>query len=73
MANQRTGMVFIWVFIAALIGLLFAPEINHQALLIYENSTNPSITNTIYEYLGTFYALGLLGVMVGAIWKFFKG
>lgn len=66
---KMKGLQFIYIFVGALIGLIFAEPIDTLAAGVAENTTG--ITSTIYGYLGTFYALCLLGMMVGSLAMFF--
>ncbi len=68
--GQMKGMEFIYIFIGALIGLMFSGEIGNLATSAVENSTG--IAASIYGYLPAFYALCCLGLMAGSIYKFFK-
>lgn len=63
------GVQFIYIFVGALIGLIFADPIGDLALSASENATG--IASTIYSYLDEMYALCLLGLMVGSLAGFF--
>ena len=63
------GIEFIYLFISALIGLLFAEPIEELATSVANNSSG--ITATLYGYLPLFYALCLVGLMVGSLAGFF--
>lgn len=75
MAGRKSSIVFIYLFIGALVGLMFAPEINSMSDDAATNATAEGYTMaaTIYGYLPTFYALCLVGLMVGSLYKFFTG
>ena len=63
------GVQFIYIFVSALIGLIFAEPIGTLAADIANNTTG--ISATIYGYLDEMYALCLLGLMVGSLAMFF--
>jgi len=63
-------MVFIGVFISALVGLMFVSEIQGLSDGAVENSSG--ISATIYGYIPAFYALLMIGLMVGALYRIFK-
>lgn len=71
MAGPKKGITFIYIFIGAFIGLLFAPQVGTLAAGAVENSTGMSAT--IYGYIDEMYALCCLGLMVGSLYKFFRG
>jgi len=63
-------MVFIGVFISALVGLMFVSEI---AQLSFDASNNTTgIASTVYGFVPAFYALLMVGLMVGALYRIFK-
>ncbi len=63
------GIEFIYIFVGAFIGLMFATPIGEMAADVANNSTG--LAATIYGYLDEFYALCLMGLMVGSIAGFF--
>ena len=64
------GIEFIYLFVSAFIGLLFAEPINTLATNVANNSTG--MASVLYSYIGVFYALCLIGLMIGALAGFFK-
>ena len=64
------GIQFIYIFVGALIGLIFAAPISDLAGDVANNSTG--IAATIYGYIDEMYALCCLGLMVGSLYMFFK-
>jgi ABC-type dipeptide/oligopeptide/nickel transport system permease component len=64
-------LVFVGVFISALVGLLFAPTIADEAASVANNTTG--IASTLYNYMPVFYALLLVGMMIGSLYRIFKG
>ena len=63
------GMEFIYIFIGALIGLIFAAPISDLATDVANNTTG--IASTIYGYIPLMYALCCLGLMIGSLAGFF--
>jgi len=71
MARVGSSMLtFIGVFISALVGLMFVNEVTALCASAVTNSTG--IAATIYGYIPAFYALLMIGLMVGALYKMFK-
>lgn len=75
MARSTKGaLLFIGIFISALVGLMFAPEISSQVENVQTAiDDNTSLEHTLYGYVPAFYALLMIGLMVGALYKFFRG
>lgn len=69
-ATSRQIAVLIGTFIGALVGLILLPEVNTLCTDVAANVSG--ITKTVVEFLPTFYALLLLGMMAGALWKLFR-
>ena len=63
------GMEFVYLFVAAFIGLLFAEPIAELATSVANNTTG--MASTLYGYLPVFYALCMIGLMVGSLAGFF--
>ena len=71
--NGSKMMVFIGVFISALVGLLFAPQISTQVTAVQTAiNDSSSLEHTLYGYVPAFYALLMIGLMVGSLYKMFK-
>lgn len=74
MRSTRGALLFIGVFISALVGLMFAPEITDQVDAVQTAiNDSDSLEHTLYGYVPGFYALLMIGLMVGALYKFFRG
>lgn len=65
------GLQFVYVFVGAFIGLLFAEPIADIANAVANNTTG--MASTLYGYISVFYALCCVGLMVGSLYKFFRG
>jgi len=73
MASFGKVMVFIGVFISALVGLMFAPEITAQVTAVQTAiNDSDSLEHTLYGYVPAFYALLMIGLMVGSLIKMFR-
>ena len=73
------GIEFIYIFIGALIGLIFASPVQDLVNVVLDVNTSSGIANntgieyTIYGYIPLMYALCMLGLMVGSLAMFFRG
>jgi hypothetical protein len=63
------ALAFVFIFVAVLMGFIFAEPIGDMATSLEENSTG--ITATIYSYMDEMYAISLFGILVGSIGLFF--
>ena len=60
------GVAFIYIFVGAFIGMLFAPTINSMASSLYNTTTGNA--QIIWGNIGVFYAIAMLIFMIaGAI------
>lgn len=64
------GVKFIYVFIGSLIGMMFSTPFMNLCLTAASGSTG--IAATIYTLMPSFYPLCILGMMVTAMYFFFK-
>ena len=69
--GSMNAINFVYIFVGALIGLMFTGAIEDLVTGAVANSTG--IAATIYGYVDEMYALCCLGLMVGSLWLFFKG
>jgi len=73
MPTRSAPITFIFIFLTALIGLMFAPEISTQVTTVQTAiNDSDSLEHTLYGFLPAFYALCMIGMMVGALYKLFK-
>ncbi len=63
------GIEFVYIFVGALIGLMFVNSIQVLADGAVANSSG--IAATIYGYIPAMYALCCLGLIIGSLYKFF--
>lgn len=67
---RMNGINFVYIFVGALIGLMFVGSIETLASDAVSNSSG--IAATIYGYVPAMYALCCLGLLVGSLYLFFK-
>ncbi len=63
------GIEFVYIFVGALIGLMFVNSIGDLSADAVNNSSG--IASTIYGYVPAMYALCCLGLIIGSLYKFF--
>lgn len=73
MATRSSPVFFIFIFITALVALMFAPEISSQVDDVQTAiNDSTSLEHTLYGYIPAFYALCCIGIMIGSMIKIFK-
>jgi len=71
---MRQGVLtFVGVFISALVGLMFAPEVSTQVTAVQTAINDATaLESVLYGYVPAFYALLMIGLMIGALVKMFR-